>query len=1728
MPCEDGVGLHIPMERAEVLCAVGTGLVQPWERRIVCDALKHASVAAETAVPSTESHDSTDGSGSDENTEGKNASLEEISAAGLNKQEAQKNQQRVETGDGEGVGSQLWSMFFGASKNTSAAATNEEDCNADFSHYSGPQFYLLMEMVRDAMMLSKETSQPLASVTNSTCTFSQRMCWNLDLLTVLLNLLIFHGNVPAVGRFLSVILSSYVMALLFRRCRHGRGDGGIVQSQPSEKRMGQEVEGDKGLSDMRLVQSDAFISLISGLAQIYFPLWHKLRGEGADLVRHAEKKLPAPLLYTRCVPLPLSRQNSLTMWKKMNSNGVRGNPPDVSLQGLQSRIIELVFNQMNTCNVGVGLLPCNNEKQGDPMNETTKKKSVEKEEEKKKKKERNKTGKEGKHVDGEEKGKDVLLKWEHVQEIVVCITLAELGRLVLLSDALYASGNDPHGNHNHHGGQGLKREEAHREAEDRDEDEEKEEEEKALRNNTPGLTYLACVRRCGSSGTVEQMRDMAIILRAVEDEWRQQLPTDISDSTGEELMRKRVTHPLVKSNHRWLVNAVCTVLKFVSQTSGSLCLTPLYQSEQQRECQRPMSYQEKDFYYMNLLLTCCCVAGEQIPKKLSHFALCLTEFTLSNVLMGKRGGEDAPLLQKDTNGRFAAERENAGGQGDGTDSGAERKGLGGDRASNEEAKRQYIAASALCTTTLSFLRCCYKYGSVTLKNEHIRWLSALLRQQVLLWERWLRRAVLLKPLVCKNAKSSKRHVPHTVQKDPDRVLDQQGPHEEACSFVWWHTRILLDYLCVFRDMFTFGATRQFVNDTTLFCTSMQELGKVLQMTCWIDLDGLKATPPGMYAVAFGVVPFPVLAATERRFFIGAMLVYAMGATADTLLAFHRCIENNQACFGDTDDYGNATEKDATNTVSLRGVAESCGGHVACVTEDSLIARRFWVDDFFLSLLLPSFSRVVQAIAFCVPDESMLPAILRLGRSVEFQCVSHIAGVKEHEARERRNDKTHVTSTDVTTTSQTTGQEKNFFFQSHPLSSSSSFSSLWASTPFAETIRVAMGVMALANNFQQVLLSHISRVFAPIVTREDAMARWMMDTFRNLPHSQQGDTFSRCQILLHVVENFVLHVPWAGWASQPLQGNHNVEDASLSLVEGEGAHVESEVSSLSISSKKERIAYSGYNALCGGKDVQVSSTSSSACIGVPSSNHLFSSPVPPPLFEATYMTVISCLLMRLASLDFDWPWRLELRNEMEPNRVRVLLFGLIENFFRGIDDAVFRRSSMREELRLRHRQQQQQQAQNEGSGNGVVSSISYIWDGLMNSLSIWTPRESDTVRARKAEWAAIDAYVDSHHSLICNNVVYIATALYAIERELSSRSPSAVMTDVQSTPYTSLQRLAQHSLESLLSDADVPATWRFLPLSTSCTNDVSLRPATAGMLDGIVDVPVNFLLPLRWLVSSMPTDVPRDSGKSRWEGPPVEGLLLQQASALVRVMTIIAALTQNTTNERGAEASVDMTSKEFSTAAAPIFVLHPAALSFLQWRKLCFALHAMRHAEEHNIASTPTIKGCPFQHLQGCTGDVQEVTPCMHHLQPQGQEMSEGKKHLCFACCTSVECERHYLKPYIEAGLPFMNRSRMDVLICRATTAEERRGLFMVLLMLRRAFQGFFAFADVSMEEYKGKWRGVSKEHLSEPYEEDHESKRYPFLLRKQSRREAERVVLLIIAAFAFGVRPLRCAEELLY
>ncbi|RNF07371.1 hypothetical protein TraAM80_03340 [Trypanosoma rangeli] len=463
-----------------------------------------------------------------------------------------------------------------------------------------------------------------------------------------------------------------------------------------------------------------------------------------------------------------------------------------------------------------------------------------------------------------------------------------------------------------------------------------------------------------------------------------------------------------------------------------------------------------------------------------------------------------------------------------------------------------------------------------------------------------------------------------------------------------------------------------------------------------------------------------------------------------------------------------------------------------------------------------------------------------------------------------------------------------------------------------------------------------------------------------------------------------------------------------------------------------------------------------------------------------------------------------------------------NWFHSIEDAASRRAFMREELRLRQRQQPYPQSQENRKGDGVLSTVSYMWDGLMTSLSLRTPQESDAARTRKAECEAIDAYVDSHHSLICDDVVYMAMTLYAVEQESRTRRLATVKASDASTPYVTLQRLAQCSLESLLPDVEVPTTFCFAPLATCCARDVASRPATEGSWNGLVGFPGNFSLLLRRLVADgMPGGRHDATGRrSSWEGPPIEGLLLKQASALVRVMAVVAALTQHTTNEGGSTAAATEPPPETVK-----FVLHPADLSFSQWRKLCFALHAMRRAEADNIAFTSPAAECRFQHLQTCTENVQEAASCTQL--GRGQENGEVAGHCCLACCPSAECEV-YLRLYVEAGLALLNRSRMDVLVCRSTNAEERRVLFMVLLVLRRAVTIFFSTREAPRDGDGADAQSSTQAHSSELREAHYARNRHLLLPRRQSRRKMEQDVLMRISAFAFGVRPLLSADELLH
>ncbi|RNF05736.1 uncharacterized protein Tco025E_07735 [Trypanosoma conorhini] len=1612
MPFRDAAAaLHLPVERTEVLYAVATGDVRLWERRIIRCARDRVAAAASA----TASSDTVDSRGACTSRD-----VETPSAADHSQPQQQQQQQPHQTGTAERGG--MFSFFWSGSPaaaptaSASATATSEADDRADFSQYTGPNFYTLMELVRGAMRVTTEAGQTDASVPAPTIA-PGRMCWSGDLLTALSSLVMFHGSVPAVGRFLGVLLGSYVMAVVSHRCRR---DGAAARAPPTERPNANEAGGDAGEADMRIFQSEAFAALIARLAQIYFPLWRSLSGAGEEAARRAETGAsampPQLLLHTRCVPLPPSHRHPLTIWRGTGGGGDGDNSPAAEPRGLRSRIISSMFNRRSTHRACAGLRLCGDATRAGRLGaaRTTEPHAAAKN------KRKEATAEDDTDVDEEEgeNAAEVPVTLEHVREIVVCVALAELGRLVLFSDVAEApGGGDPRDSHSLQRGQGTTPAEPAEDASD-----------------ASWAAYLACVRRGAGASTAERMRDVAAILRAAGDAWRRQLSTGAAASTPEEQAPGRGTHhPRVNSNHCWVTVAVCRVLKCVSQTPWGVCLTSALAPTRHGGLQRPRAaYQEKDFYYMNILLTCLCVAGEQLPPSLAQFALRLMEFNLSDVLLlGRSVGAETPRQQQPlpppqqtTGGRCTTERAQAGGRGDATDPAVERDGLAAGRARNAEARRRHFAAAALCTTTLKSLRDSYARGSVAPRDTHVRWLSALLRQQVLLWERSLRRAVLLGPHVRSSATSPLDERTYLAQRDAFIAVDPREQPEAVCSLVWWRTRMLLECLCALRDMFAAGVACGLLQDTTAFVAAMRELGRVLQMVCWIDLDAARATPPGARhsetpAAAAEVFPFPVLAATERRFFVGAMLVFGMGAAADALLSFHAWVDRREAAAGDTES------GDASGGQEKCAAASSDGG--------AANARRLWVDDFSLSLLLPSVVRVLQSLAFCVPAESMLPAILRLSHAVEFTSISHVAWAGDQAPRDNfstcgdgRQDATGAAA------------------------GTTAASSACTATPFAACLRVAGEVMALASSVQRVLLSRGLRVLAPAPAHDEALARWMMAPFANNPLPQPGDAAPRCQVLLHIAEGFVLRVPWAGWAAAP------------------------------------------------------------ACVGAPQS-HAVASPAPPPLFAAAYVIATAAALLRLASFAETRPWGPQrLRGAVPLERVRGVLFGAVACVFRGVEDAAFRRACMREELRLRQRQGPR--PQDAGKGDGVLSALYYAWDGVVASLSLRTPHESDAARARREDWAAIDAYVDRQHGLLCDDAVGIATALYAV-----ARCPSATATTGgASTLHASLQRLAQHSLESLLPDADVPAAFRLAPLATCRASVVAVPPASDWTPTGLAEFPGATSALLRQLVVSLlPTGQQRDAtGPRGWEGPSIEGLLLRQASALVRVMAVVAALTERTTNGEGTAAE-----------AAPKFVLHPAALSFRQWRKLCFALHAMRRAEGGDVALASPTAACRFQHPQSCTENAQEVAPGVQLLQ-RGQESGEGAAHRCLACCPSVECEE-YLRSYVEAGLALVNRSRMDVLICRATTAEERRGLFAVALVLRRAVAVFFAASEPPGTDANANERSGTRPRCGEPCEAHAARRRHPPLPRRQSRREAERAVLLRIAAFAFGVRPLRCAEELL-
>ncbi|RNF07372.1 hypothetical protein TraAM80_03341 [Trypanosoma rangeli] len=1118
MTCRDAAALCLPVERTEVLYAVATGDVRLWERRIIHCA--HKRVIAAAAIASS---DTVDRRGSGVSAEGENRS-----APGPSQPQQQQQKQRKGTNDHGGMFGRLWSSLPAVAPTTSGAAvTSGEDNGADFSHYTGPNFYILMELMQGAMNMTTEAVKNDASACAPT--LIQRMPWSGDLLTALLNIMIFHGSVPAVGRFLGVLLSSYVMALVFHRCRR---DGRAARAQPTEK-LKTNKEGDEvGGAHMRLLQSEAFTTLIARLAQIYFPLWRRLKGAGEDPARRTEVRAQTGQLqlHVRCLPLPQSHKNPLTKWRSMTSGGANedggggdDNSQAAASRGFQSKIIESVFNQRNTRRAWVGLRVCSDAKRRGNLGVAAKVTPAAAANEKKAE-----AGDEDKDTDGEEdnNAEDVPLTLEHVQEIVVCIALAELGRLVLLSDVADVPGDAFQDVHAPQRGQrGMLEESAREEV-----------------SEASCVEFVAHVRRGGNASTAEQVRDVAAILREVGDAWRRQLLTDAAASTSEQTQPGRGTHPRVNSNHCWVVVAMCRVLKCVSQTLGGVCLTSAFEPTQREGRQRPWEYQEKDLWYVNLLLTCLCVAGGQLPQSLTQFALRLTEFTLSDMLLmnGRAHASAAPPLQQATSGCCTIDGVNVNGHDDAKDPAAERLRLTSDRVWNAEARQRYLAASALRTTVLRFMRDCYARGSVAPTDTHARLLSAVLRQQVLLWERSLRGVVLLAPHVRSSATSLPHDGADFWRRDAFIAVDPREQPEVVYKLVWWRTLMLLECLCALRDMFAAGAVCGFLCDTVPFVSAIGELGRVLQMVCWIDLDARRATPPrtrhsrasretakASFATA-EVFPFPVLAATERRFFIGAMLVYGISAMADALLFFHAWIDRCELHAGAGAGEGDS-ENDGTNSNQRKVPVSSSDAGVAN-------ACRRWVADVLLSLLLPSLVRVLQSIAFCVPTEPMLPALLRLNRSVEFRATSPAAWAGDHAARgnARMHEACCQHATKLTPGTTTTS------------------SSAWASTPFTECLQVAREVMTLACSVQQVLLSHNHRVLVPAPPHDEEMARWMMTPFANIPHSLLGDTAPRCKVLLHIVEGFLQRVPWTGWASAPSRGPRDAGCAKTSIFDSQEA------------------------------------------------------------------------------------------------------------------------------------------------------------------------------------------------------------------------------------------------------------------------------------------------------------------------------------------------------------------------------------------------------------------------------------------------------------------------------------------------------------------------------------------------------------------------------------------------
>ncbi|KEG09483.1 hypothetical protein DQ04_05141020 [Trypanosoma grayi] len=1659
---------RVPLERTEVLFALGTGDVRAWEERLLRHAL--AGLKDPSATVTQAEGESKSGSVASARTH-LTTEMASFPSCIRHKQHQGQREGDTNTSSSSSICPSGWLpvALLGAPVARGSAM------NVDFSLLSGKEFYLLMEL----MKLTTTTSEPGRSTAPPS---ASPMCWNDELLQVLSCLLTFHGTVPAVGRFVSLLLCSCVMELLRRQRAVVDRDCAPAATHARGREMNA-AEKNEQRAHLAFLRRGAFAALLSRLGQLYFPLWRAFREEGA------EKRLGFSL-YTRCVPLPTSLCDALTVFSSnrgrvggstttttttSNSNSSGRNEQESSRgRTLRAKVMELVFNQTNTLKAGVGLSATSSSPNSRGNNDAA---------------ERTGDASEMMSTQGD---LDVPLRWEHVQEIAVCIALAELGRLALLHNG-WDETQPFDGCH----------------------DPQQQKGQPDVKNEGSGsyVEFLRRTRYCGGCSTSARMNTSAKILLTAGEEWKGLFSDDgsVTGTSSETTtpQRQESCGDNEGNNYLWIARAVQDVLEVVCCASGGVLLPP--SEPEQRDCS--WLYAQQDFCYINLLLTCCCIAGVRLPASILPFTAQLTQLALSHAVV--KGDPESEEVAFSCVGGSSA-----------VSSGHTTEKTGGghvkvEGASDDGNEARTVATGTLCMTACKFLRLGYQRGCVVSNNEHIRWLAAVLQKQIQLWERCLRHITLFMTLT--RAESATRcggSERLTLKEAAVHSEWQQQLQKRLWRALCWHTRTLLECLFVFRDLFRFAATWSVVNDTAPFRAVLQELGEVLQMVCWIDANGRDdIAPVAAASSALLLTPFPVMVDVGRRFYLGAMLVFVVSATTDTLLWYQNWLDEREAFFSDGDeaDDGNIRFTENRNTMGGAGDPsasladmECCPSGTAAV--DAFTSVQGWLYDVFLLVLLPSCGRVLQSIALCAPLEAMLPAVLSVHNFVKSNSLLHLAMAgREGEACQSN------TNSNSSGTSRMDGT-------AHPLMPSC------ALTAFSETLTVAMEVMAVATDVQRVVLHRVSLVTpAENDVGDNETHRWILH---------------RGEAALRVMEHLVLWAPWAAWAPTPPRHPNTVtlpkSGCCCSTSTGK-THRECNPSSSS-------------EASSGSADASM--LHAHAVIGVTHRDHA-PAPAPPPLFQVAYVANVAYGLLRT--------WKRHSssvrRSGALLERVQEVLFGVVSSLFRAADAAVYQRSLLCEQLR--RQQQKQQQPQREGSvsadtllptSSGSLFQFPPFLSDLLASSWPFSSGESDAERAEKARLAVVEPYVYYHCRHICDSVTYMACVLGLLQQELlrhrerdAVAAPAAAAADgAASRCGAALQLLGHQALESLLPDAAVPATFHLAPLPVLPPNHTIDGPASVFALlrkesremagSGAAES-MPFLQRLLFTLTASQQQQDRYVQPVReWVGPPPLELVVQQASALVRVMSAIAALTQAASHGAKRDAlrgictpaaavaqddapsasvsavaaaatdNITITGASASVACAPYFLLHPATLSFSHWRKLNFALRVMQYAEANRSDFAPLVCALCGAHGSQRAFVSGELERDEYNVNPT-----------CFACCTSIECWR-CLETYVEAALPDVNSTRLDVLICRQTSAAERRALFVVLLVIRRACRSWCALQRTRVQA------ALTSPEADE--EQQQQQQQYTHLLR-WSLRGLERSVLRTIAAFAFGVRPLRSAAELM-